>query len=293
MACPLNLSSAGSGGCAVAFAPKFVVAWNNSSVFVGFRPDGKESLGQSVISLHPAGALPAAIISVSFAVLARGLGAITDGGALMGAAIAFLLMYAAGLWAFFPLFAVLLMTMLATRWRADRKSSMGAAERAGGRNARQVLANLGGAGLCALAAAVFPRQSALLMVGGMAVLAEAAADTVSSEVGQALSAQPRLILGFASVPPGTNGAISVEGTLAGCVAAGLVAWTASLAGIVSWHWTPIISLAGVAGMLCDSFLGANFENRGEMGNDSVNFVSTVFAADLALVATLLLRQRLH
>jgi uncharacterized membrane protein len=40
-------------------------------------------------------------------------------------------------------------------------------------------------------------------------------------------------------------------------------------------------------------LGASFENRGDMGNDSVNFVSTIFAADLALVATLLLRQRLH
>lgn len=211
----------------------------------------------------------------------------------MGAVIAFLLMYAAGLWAFFPLFAVLLMTMLATRWRAERKSSLGVAERTGGRNARQVLANLGGAGLCALAAAVFPRQSALLMVGAMAVLAEAAADTVSSEVGQALSAQPRLIVGLAPVPPGTNGALSLEGTLAGCIAAAFVAWTASLAGVVLWQWTPIIAVAGIAGMLFDSFLGASFENRGDMGNDSVNFVSTVFAADLALVATLLLRQRLH
>ena len=127
----------------------------------------------------------------------------------------------------------------------------------------------------------------------MAVLAEAAADTVSSEVGQALSARPRLILGFAPAPPGTNGAVSLEGTLAGCIAAGLVAWTASLAGIVSWRWAPIIAAAGIAGMLFDSFLGASFENRGDMGNDSVNFVSTVFAADLALVATLLLRQRLH
>jgi uncharacterized protein (TIGR00297 family) len=127
----------------------------------------------------------------------------------------------------------------------------------------------------------------------MAVLTEAAADTVSSEAGQALSAQPRLILGLVPVPPGTNGAISLEGTLAGCLAAALVAWTASLAGIVSWRWVPIISLAGVAGMLFDSYLGASFENHGDMGNDSVNFVSTVFAADLALVATLLLRQRLH
>ncbi len=83
------------------------------------------------------------------------------------------------------------------------------------------------------------------------------------------------------------------GTFAGCMAAGLVAWTALLAGVVSWRWMPLIALAGVAGMLFDSVLGAIFENRGDMGNDSVNFVSTVFAADLALVVTLLLRRWLN
>ncbi len=210
----------------------------------------------------------------------------------MGALIAFLLMYAAGLWAFLPLFALLLLTMLATRWGAERKSTLGVAERAGGRNARQVVANLGAAGLCALTAAAFSRQSAILMIGAVAVLAEAAADTVSSEVGQALPTQPRLILGFAPVPPGTNGAISLEGSFAGCIAASLVAWTASLAGVVSWRWAPLITLAGILGMLFDSVLGASFENRGDMGNDSVNFVSTVFAADLALVAAFLLRNTL-
>jgi len=210
----------------------------------------------------------------------------------MGALVAFILMYAAGLWAFLPLFAVLLMTMLATRWGAERKSSLGIAERSGGRNARQVLANLGAAGLCGLAASVFSRQSAMLIVGAMAVLAEAAADTISSEVGQALPTQPRLILGLDPVPPGTNGAISLEGTFAGCIAASLVAWTASFAGVVSLRWAPLITLAGVAGMFFDSVLGASFENRGDMGNDSVNFVSTVFAADLALVAALLLHQHM-
>ena len=74
---------------------------------------------------------------------------------------------------------------------------------------------------------------------------------------------------------------------------GLGCMVRGIGGVVSWQWTPIISLAGVVGMLFDSFLGASFENRGDMGNDSVNFVSTIFAADLALVATLLLRQRLH
>ena len=39
-------------------------------------------------------------------------------------------------------------------------------------------------------------------------------------------------------------------------------------------------------MFFDSVLGATLENRGKLGNDSVNFVSTVFAADLAIFVIL-------
>lgn len=241
-----------------------------------------------MMSLQHSGGLAAAIVALGFALLARGLRAVTDGGALMGAGVAFLLMLAGGLWAFLPLFAVLVVTMLATRWRADRKMRLGIAERGGGRTARQVLANLGPAGFCAIAAIAFPRYSATLMVAAMAVLAEAAADTVSSEAGQAVASHPRMIVGFQSVAPGTNGAISLEGTLAGCIAAGIAASTAALAGVLEWRWALIVAVAGVAGMLFDSVMGACFENPGKMGNDSVNFVSTIFAADLALLATMLL-----
>ena len=126
------------------------------------------------------------------------------------------------------------------------------------------------------------------MVGAMAVLAEAAADTVSSETGQAMASRPRMIVGFKAAEPGTNGAVSLEGTFAGCIAASIAAWIATMAGIVEWRWAPIIAVSGVAGMLFDSVMGACFENRGKMGNNSVNFVSTVFAADVALLATLAL-----
>jgi len=240
-----------------------------------------------VTSFHQTGVLPAAIIAFGFAILARVLRSVTEGGALAGAVVAFLLMNAGGLWAFVPLIVVFVLTLLATRWGAERKRSMGVAERGGGRNTRQVLANLAGAGVCALAALLFPRQSVLLMVGAMTVLAEAAADTVSSEVGQAAASHPRMILSFELTKPGTNGAVSLEGTLAGCIAASAVAWTAALVGVVGVRWAPAIACAGIAGMLFDSILGASLENRGKMGNDAVNFVSTVFAADLVLLTALL------
>ena len=59
-----------------------------------------------------------------------------------------------------------------------------------------------------------------LFAVGLAALAEAAADTVSSEIGQVWGGQPRIIISLRLAEPGTDGAISLNGTLAGVVAAG-------------------------------------------------------------------------
>ena len=226
------------------------------------------------------------MVAIGFAVIARTLGAVTDGGALLGVLVAFLLMLAAGLAGFAPLVTVFAITVLATRWGYARKQRLGVAERGPGRTASQVLANLGATALCALPVIWFPRLSGILLIGAMAALAEAAADTASSEIGQATARAAYMITDFREAPIGTNGAIGVAGTLAGCLAACIVAWVSAFFQVVSWNWTPLIALAGMAGMFLDSILGATWENSGKIGNDSVNFVSTVFAADLALTVVM-------
>ena len=205
-------------------------------------PSAESSSGDSglrVIGLDHVRVLPAAVVAAGFAVIARMMNAVSDGGALVGLVIAFLLMVATGLGGFLPLLAVFVLTLLATRWRREHKRNLGVAEHGGGRNASQVLANLGAAALCAATVIVFPRQANTLMVGAMAALAEAAADTVSSEAGQAAARQARMILDFRPAPIGANGAVSVEGTLAGCIAACIVAWVSTFFGVVPWRWAPI------------------------------------------------------
>jgi uncharacterized protein (TIGR00297 family) len=229
-------------------------------------------------------------VAIGFAVIARTLGAVTDGGALMGVLVAFVLMLAAGVAGFVPLLTVFVITVLATRLGYARKQQLGVAERGPGRSAMQVLANLGATTLCALPLIWFPRLTGILLAGAIAALAEAAADTASSEIGQATARAAYMITDFREAPIGTNGAISVVGTLAGCVAACLVAWVSAFFQVVSWNWTPLIALAGIAGMFFDSVLGATWENSGKMGNDAVNFVSTVFAADLALTAAVVMEK---
>jgi uncharacterized protein (TIGR00297 family) len=243
-----------------------------------------------VIDLIHTRGLPAIVVAISFAVVARIMGAVTDGGAMAGVVVAFILMMAAGLAGFIPLVAVFLLTLVSTRWGYARKQRLGVAERRRGRTASQVLANLGPSVLCALPAIWLPEVSDLLLVGAVAGLAEAAADTVSSEIGQATGRAAYLITDFRDVPIGTNGAISIEGTIAGCVAACVVAWISASYGVLDWRWTFAIAFAGMGGMFLDSILGATFENRGRMGNDSVNFVSNVFAADAALIAAMVVER---
>ncbi|MGA2690459.1 MAG: hypothetical protein ABSE85_20545 [Candidatus Korobacteraceae bacterium] len=65
--------------------------------------------------IHARG-LPAAVLAIGFALLARVMGAVTDGGAMAGVLAAFVLMLAGGFAGFSPLLTLFLLTMISTRW---------------------------------------------------------------------------------------------------------------------------------------------------------------------------------
>lgn len=215
-------------------------------------------------------------VTVAFAGLGYLIRGVSRSGAVAGAAVCFALFAAAGPGAFAALFSVFVVTWLATRMGHARKLRLGTAEGSAGRTAMQVFANLGIASGCALLYASLGLKALLLAM--TAALAEAAADTVSSEFGQAFSESARLITTFEPVPAGTDGGITLTGTMAGVGAAAVVSLVCTLTNLVPTRWLWVAVACGVLGMLLDSYLGARFERRGRLNNDAVNFIGTAAAA---------------
>lgn len=231
-------------------------------------------------------------ISLGFAAFVFVLRAATAGGALTGGLIAAALyLQTPGLrTALWPLLALVLLTFVATRFGRKRKEALGTAEGKHGRTASQVAANLGVAALAGIplrealgfGPTVFVGRGALVAM--IAAMAEATADTLSSELGQVLGGTPRLVTTLRRVPAGTDGALSLVGTIAGCAGAGAIAAVAAWALPLSRSESLIAFGAGVAGLLIDSLLGAIPERRGWLNNDAVNALSTLAAAVLAAYA---------
>ena len=222
----------------------------------------------------------AAIVAVVFTTLARFVKGVSRSGAVAGAVICFALIASAGLGAFVALISVFALTWIATRFGYRRKQTLGIAERPEGRKASQVSANLGVAAACAILYSLSHRNS-LFLVAMVAAFAEAGADTVSSELGQAANRQPRLITTWESVPAGTNGAVSIIGTVSGVLSAAVIAGISAAVGLLPWQHLPNCLGAAAAGMIFDSILGASLERQGRIGNDAVNLLSTLLAAVLA------------
>lgn len=241
-------------------------------------------------------------LSLLLALVVLKLRAATPAGAATGAAITASLMFSTVSFpyepwhtALPPVLSVSLLAWLATRVGRAKKENLGTAEHRRGRAASQIAANLGIAALtCSEIVQSWltniPWFSPLkgpavsFFALGLAALAEAAADTVSSELGQVFGGKPRVLTTFRVVEPGTDGAISVAGTAAGIAAAAIIAaiGTLALRGTLALFW---ISTAGaVFGLMFDSMLGATLERRGWLNNDAVNFLSTLSAAAFVFAA---------
>ena len=229
----------------------------------------------------------AGMVTLCFAVIAWLIRGVTADGAVAGLLVTATLFVAGGAAMFEAVLLVFVLTYAATKLGRSRKQSFAIAERSAGRDATQIFANVGIAALMAALARLASWRTPLL-AGSIAALAEAACDTVSSETGKALSQTARLITSWQRVPAGTDGGISLPGTVLGALAAGLVGLEAALTGIMSARFAIIAVITATLGMLVDSVLGATLERRRWLTNNTVNLISTACSALLASLAASLI-----
>jgi uncharacterized protein (TIGR00297 family) len=207
---------------------------------------------------------------------------VSRSGASAGAVVGTIIYVGGGASAWALLLATFLAASVTSRFGLKRKALLGIAEERGGRRgAGNAIANCGVAAVAAIAAITTPHTAASLLAL-VAALTAGGSDTVASEVGKAWGRSTFLVTTLGPVKPGTPGAMSLEGTAAGLVAAfGLAAVGVALA-LVPASATLAVVVGATAGALVESALAATLEGPGILNNDMLNFINTAIAAAVAL-----------
>lgn len=167
---------------------------------------------------------------------------------------------------------------------ATKKAAGIAEKREGARGPENVWGSALTGAVCALLTLLLPKGREVLLVAFVASFSTKLSDTCASEVGKAYGRRTFLITTLQPVPRGTEGAVSLEGTLAGLLGAALIAvlgWGLGLIGVIA---VPICIFAAFLGNLVESIVGATLQERYTwLSNEVANVINTATGALLALL----------
>jgi len=214
-------------------------------------------------SLHEMQLLYGFLLAIVIATLAYRAHSLSKSGALSAMFLG-TIVFGIGGWHW----AILLLTFFITSSalsRAFKKRKQGLNEKyskGDERDAGQVFGNGGLAAAFVLIHALYP-ESTLGWVGFAASLAAVNADTWATELGVLNPTPPRMITNLRKrVEKGTSGGISLFGTFASLLGASLIAVLSvvlSPGDALHTNYFLLITAAGIAGSLFDSFLGATVQ----------------------------------
>ena len=167
-----------------------------------------------------------------------------------------------------------------------QKEAAGIAEkRSGMRGPENVWGSALIATICALGTLFIDASwTQLLILGYVASFSTKLSDTTASEVGKAYGKRTFLITTLKPVSPGTEGAISLEGTLAGIVASAVIAVVGYGVGLINLIGIIYCIIAAFIATNLESVIGATLqENLEWMTNEIVNIINTFIGAIVAIV----------
>jgi uncharacterized protein (TIGR00297 family) len=224
----------------------------------------------------------AVVVNLILAGTAFALRGVDGSGMVGGFLIGFLVWMGLGGAGFSLLLAFFVLGTALTKLGYRRKAEQNLAQEKGGRRgARHALANGATAAGCAIFAATTPLPE-VFALGFAGALATAVADTAGSEVGQLWGRRTFLVTTLRPVPRGTQGAVSLEGTVAGILASVVVAALGVAGGLFGPLGALVVVVAAFLGTLLESVVGATLERHGLLDNEGVNFLNTLMGALLAV-----------
>ena len=145
-----------------------------------------------------------------------------------------------------------------------------------------------GCAICAVQGTNFlGLPSELFLLGFVASLSTKLADTFASEIGKAYGKITFLITTLERVEPGTEGAVSVEGTAASVLGGLLLTLYGWAVGLISTPAIPISVAAAFIATNIESLLGATLQGKPNFRwatNEVINFINTLIGAGLAITA---------
>ncbi len=227
--------------------------------------------------------LPALGVNFVAAFLGWRAHTVTVAGAIAGFAIGFAIFLGTGWQGWTLLIVSFVCVAVATRVGFKRKALVGIAEERGGRRGPgNAIANTG-IGAWAALVALGMTHSDLPRLAMVAAGITASSDTIASEVGKAWGKTTWLVVGFRRVAPGTSGAVSLEGTLAGVISSIGLAMLAAALGLITAPMVAAVAIASTLASFAEGALGATLEGPGILDNNALNFVNSALGAGLALV----------
>ncbi|RFU65705.1 DUF92 domain-containing protein [Peribacillus glennii] len=165
---------------------------------------------------------------------------------------------------------------------SKKKSIEEKLEKGDARDWQQVLANGGTAAISAWIHFFHPSEASLLAF--IVSIAAANSDTWASEIGVLSKRRPFYVLTLKPAERGTSGAVSLLGSAAGFVGAGLIAISAVLLFKLPWHpLLAFVAVFGFIGNLADTLLGAVVQARFRCGACGLETERTIHCGQQTLL----------
>ena len=179
----------------------------------------------------------------------------------------------------------LLFGSLVTKIGYKFKKQKGIAEKRGGRRGPE---NVWGSAATGLFFAIMIKLNfanvLFYKIGFAASFAAKLADTFGSEIGKRFGRNTYLITSLREVNRGTEGAVSLEGTLASAIGSIFMSSIMFFLSIITTkNQFVIVSISGFLATISESIIGAIFQEKYKLSNELVNSIQTSISSMIAIL----------